>query len=89
LKKQSAWIFLPNEVDFQISKDGINFISLEKFKEKTFMDPAYKVKDYVHKFSKREIRFIKVKAKNVGLCPEWHPGAGNKGWLFVDEIVIN
>ena len=89
LQNQSAWIFFPNEVDFQISKDGINFISVEKFKEKTVMDPAYKVKDFVHKFSKREIRFVKVKAKNIGLCPEWHPGAGNRGWLFVDEIVIN
>jgi len=89
LKKQSAWIFLPNEVDFQISKDGINFTTLEKFKEKTFMDPALKVKDYVRTFSQREVRFIKVNAKNIGICPEWHPGSGNRGWLFVDEIVIN
>ena len=67
----------------------INRNVVEKFKEKTVMDPAHKVKDFVHKFSKREIRFVKVKAKNIGLCPEWHPGAGNRGWLFVDEIVIN
>ena len=47
------------------------------------------MKDYVSTFSQREARFVKVNAKNIGICPEWHPGSGNRGWLFVDEIVIN
>jgi len=89
LQKHSAWIFFPTEVHFQVSKDGNDFYSLKKFKEKTIVDPAYKVKDFVSTFSQREARFVKVNAKNVGICPEWHPGAGNRGWLFVDEIVIN
>jgi len=24
----------------------------------------------------------------VGVCPEWHKGAGGKAWLFVDEIFV-
>ena len=47
------------------------------------------VKDFVSTFSQREARFVKVNAKNIGICPEWHSGSGNRGWLFVDEIVIN
>jgi len=27
-------------------------------------------------------------AKNRGVCPAWHPGAGQKAWLFVDEIAV-
>jgi len=31
-------------------------------------------------------RFIHVTAKSQGLCPDWHVGAGNPGWIFADEI---
>jgi len=24
----------------------------------------------------------------VGVCPPWHSGAGDKAWLFVDEIIV-
>ena len=33
-------------------------------------------------------RFIKIKAINYGLCPNWHLGAGGQTWLFADEIII-
>ncbi|MGQ1788237.1 hypothetical protein [Saccharicrinis sp. GN24d3] len=33
-------------------------------------------------------RYIKIKAKSVGQCPDWHPGKGGKAWLFAEEIVI-
>ena len=69
--------------------DGVDFFSIKKFQEETIADPAYTAKDFVSSFSERKARFVKVKAKNVGICPEWHPGSGNRGWLFVDEIVIN
>jgi len=32
-------------------------------------------------------RYLKIIAQNIGVCPEWHPGAGGKAWVFVDEIV--
>src|SRR5260221_4499621 len=32
--------------------------------------------------------FIKVQIKNWGTIPEGNPGAGNKPWLFVDEIEV-
>ena len=34
-------------------------------------------------------RFVKVVVKNQGTIPEGSPGAGNKAWLFIDEIEIN
>ena len=33
-------------------------------------------------------RYIKIKAENYGVCPDWHLGAGGKTWIFVDEITI-
>ena len=89
LQKHSAWIFLPTEVHFEISKDGNEYLSLKQFEQETVKDPAYRIKDYVHTFSQNKVRYVRVSAKNVGVCPDWHPGAGNRGWLFVDEIVVN
>jgi hexosaminidase len=34
------------------------------------------------------VRYIRVLAKNRGSCPDWHPGAGNPAWLFIDEVVV-
>ena len=39
-------------------------------------------------FDKTKVQFVKVLVKNWGTIPEGNPGAGNKAWLFVDEIGI-
>lgn len=39
-------------------------------------------------FPPREVRYVRTHALNVGVCPDWHAGAGGDAWLFVDEIVV-
>ena len=34
-------------------------------------------------------RYVRIKLGNYGTIPESNPGAGNKAWLFVDEIEVN
>ena len=36
----------------------------------------------------KAIRYVKIFAQNIGHCPKGHPGAGDKAWLFLDEIKI-
>ena len=33
-------------------------------------------------------RYVKIEAKNYGLIPQWHDGAGGKAWIFIDEITV-
>lgn len=33
-------------------------------------------------------RYLKVVAQNAAAIPAWHPGAGSRGFLFVDEVVV-
>ena len=40
-------------------------------------------------FDSATTRYVKVMIKNWGEIPEGSPGAGNKSWLFVDEIEVN
>ena len=88
LQNQSAWIFFPTEVEFEISADGFDYRSVKRFQHKTEISPGHEVIDFSHVFFQEKVRFVKVKAKNITICPDWHPGAGGKAWIFVDEIVV-
>ena len=88
LQNQSAWIFFPTEVEFEISADGFDYRSVKRFQHKTEISPGHEVIDFSYVFSQEKVRFAKVKAKNVTICPDWHPGAGGEAWIFVDEIVV-
>lgn len=90
LQNQRSWIFLPKVVEYSLSSDGKKYHSFNEVlnrispKEKEsilqpfnfqFMEPT-------------KARYIHVKAKNPGVCPEWHDGAGQPCWIFTDEVVV-
>ena len=80
---------MPTKVIFETSKDGKNFTRLGEIITQT--DPKEWdsiVEDYEVNTSE-EAQYIRIIAKNTGICPPWHKGAGNKAWIFADEIVIN
>jgi len=89
LQKESAWIFLPREIIIQVSADGISYTDLKELEQSTHSSfgtdniIGYKVSGI-----KKNIRFVKIKAVNQGLCPEGHPGEGKKAWLFIDEVIV-
>lgn len=31
-------------------------------------------------------KYYRIEAQNLPVIPSWHPGRGEKGWLFIDEI---
>ena len=88
LQQANSWIFMPQEVEFSVSIDGKDYQKIEKIKN----DISPRVASTVLKDFKSELnvkaQYLKVHAKNIGTCPEWHPGAGGKSWIFVDEIII-
>ena len=34
-------------------------------------------------------KYYKIIAKNLPKLPKWHPGKGDKGWFFIDEVFFN
>ncbi len=90
LQNANSWIFLPPEVILAVSANGTDFHEVDRVK--TDISPRKEgaiTKDYRLDCHGAEGRFVRVTAKNLGLCPPWHAGAGGKAWVFVDEIVIN
>lgn len=88
LEDTGAWIFFPTEVEFLISDDGEEFALQKTFNNIPTKNPDARILDVSAEFENLEARFIKIVAKNIGMCPSWHPGAGDKAWVFSDEIII-
>ena len=88
LSDNHSWIFFPKLVIVQVSEDGITYkqIGERRFTAESELKGA--VIQPVLFPVKSSIRYIKFTALNHGICPAWHPGAGNKCWIFADEIIV-
>ena len=89
LQEARSWIWLPTSVEYYYSIDGLNYIKLGSLGHNIpDTDLGAYLMDFSLDFVPVEARYIKVFAKNYGVCPNWHIGKGGKAWIFVDEIII-
>jgi hexosaminidase len=89
LQQNWGWVFLPAKVIIALSDDNQNW---KEFEIKNTVSPRAEgviFKDFTTDPGSLPARYIRVSAVNIGACPEWHPGAGDKAWIFADEIIIN
>jgi len=90
LQSIKDWIFLPEYVEISFSEDGTAFTPFTKVDNKILLtDKKSRPHLFNLDFSKRQTRYVRISAKNIAECPEWHQGAGGKAWLFVDEIIVD
>ena len=71
-----------------MSSDGEAWTTVGRRELATEVDPQPAVSRVEVEARQQSVRFVRVRARNLGECPEWHVGAGGKAWLFVDEIVV-
>jgi len=87
-----AWVFLPSYVECFISEDGVKFETAGKIitKETDLHQRGTVVKEYAINFDTKKARYVRVFAKSLGKCPEWHVGFEYNGtaWIFADEITV-
>ena len=68
-----SWIFYPKQVEYWTSNDDINY----EYQGKVLANFSDRIegsfqKDFTIKLKELKARYIKIKAKNYGVCPEWH-----------------
>jgi alpha-mannosidase len=84
-----SWIFLPTAIEVAVSDDGKQF---RPAASQTYGIPDENqetaIRDLPVTLKEADARYIRVKARNVGILPAWHRGSGGKAWLFVDEIIV-
>ena len=84
-----SWIFIPKQILVFTSMDGDNYYKRAKLSPQiSAKQEGHFFKEFVMSFPEVEAKYIKIKAVNYGACPDWHPAAGSKSWLFVDEVRI-
>jgi hypothetical protein len=90
LQQHGSWIFMPQRVEFFVSTDGLEFTRVaiinNSLGEK---DEGVTIRDFKAAFKKKKVRYIRILAVNRGVCPDWHAGAGQKAWIFIDEAGVN
>ena len=91
LQRYADWVFMPVEVRFETSTDGVTF-----HEAATLQDPIgpeqrnSTIHEFRAAFSPVMARYVRVtaRARPEG-CPKGHPGEGKPGWIFADELVVD
>ncbi|POY38999.1 sugar hydrolase [Solitalea longa] len=90
MQNTGSWIFLPKTISFQVSVDGKTFTEVGTVENEIPLgQQEIDIKEFTKPCdSKEKIKFIKVNVENIGNLPGWHPGAGNRPWMFSDELIL-
>jgi predicted alpha-1,2-mannosidase len=89
LQDNNAWIFMPVKVECYLSIDNKTFTLASSINNDIpHRGEGVIIKDFSAAVPSRRARYVKIIAYSIKTCPAWHKGAGNKCWIFADEIVI-
>jgi hypothetical protein len=89
LQDQKSWIFMPESVEFSVSRNNYDYRTIAILENQISDDlPEAIIQEFTKDGMNESGRFIRVRAINRGICPAWHVGAGEKAWIFVDEITV-
>ena len=86
------WVVWPKSVWVSFSKDGKEFTDWQMAELPVFDRPD-KMKGFGRiearaRVNEKQAKFVRVKVENQGTLPEWHPYAGQKAWIMVDEVTL-
>ena len=84
----NSWIFPPSEIIISLHTEdnGINRIT-KNMDSPT--EPLSRSSESVEIPINLVVNSVTIEVKNSNPIPEWHEGAGSKGWLFMDEWIFN
>ena len=89
LQDARSWIWMPVYMEVYVSTDGVNYAKAGHVDNQVdTKDYTWRIQDLQISNIRQKARYVKVFAKNIGAIPEWHPGAGGEGFIFIDEIMI-
>ena len=88
----NSWVMWPKSVRVSFSKNGSDFTEWQMAELPVFDCPD-KMQGFGRiearaRVNEKQAKFVRVKVENQGTLPEWHPYAGEKAWIMVDEVVI-
>ena len=89
LQSSGAWIYHPLKLEVFVSADAANWEKVGEVENTVPQtDAATSAQDLTVCFKAQKVKFVKVYCSAMHQNPDWHPGAGGKTWLFIDEIIV-
>ena len=90
--KPDSWVVWPKGALVSFSKDGKKFTDWQMAELPVFNKPDPMTSlgriEARAKVDEKKVKFLKVKIENQGVLPKWHPNAGEKAWIMVDEVKV-
>jgi hypothetical protein len=89
LQEQVSRVFFPTMIEVSVAGEDSVFHVAGKIETGTPKEDAeIRSADFSVVFEPAIARFLRLRAVNPGICPAWHPLAGQKAWVLVDESII-
>jgi hypothetical protein len=88
LYAQRSWILHPKSIACAVSADGKTFTSVGLESVPGDQKAEELIKTYRFQWSQANVRFVRFHVEGTNQLPPWHPGAGGKSWVFLDEITV-
>lgn len=90
LQDSRAWILFPKRVEFSVSENGKDFTLINSIENGV---PADDFDVQIREFkgnipANTKLRYVKIKAVNFGVLPDWHQGRGGDAFIFIDEVDV-
>jgi hypothetical protein len=92
IQDHKSWIFAPSAINVEGSIDGVNYVTLGQQvlapAKPTDKNPLRnQVLLELDHDKHLKFKYLRYTISNPGKLPEWHLGAGNPTWLFIDELL--
>jgi hypothetical protein len=91
LQDQGSWIFLPQKIEafaFNSKNKAFQLIDFQTINSVKKTEGSACFAAILATKSALKTDTIRVRLYLVNQLPDWHPGKGNKSWIFVDEIKV-
>ena len=90
LQRVAAGIFLPSSVEYLVSDDGRQFRTVATATHNVSpKEKGPRIGSFNAKLQDIAARYVRVRAQSIKTIPDWHQAAGDRAWLFADEILVN
>jgi Fn3 associated len=91
LQDHGSWVFLPEQIRIYYLDDkeqSFQLMAEQSAHATESIASASCVPIMIGLPKKTNAGKIKIKLNGIKSLPEWHPGKGQAGWIFIDEIKV-
>jgi hypothetical protein len=88
MRNVGSWILLPQNITLYGSNNNQTFTQLGSITTTTMPEEHEGIiREFLFPVN-ANFQYFKISAEALPQLPDWHPGAGNRPWMFTDEIIF-